>query len=236
MFAGGTAPRLTNVRLSASTRDLCLHDIDVLHSGVTRTPLWSAEHLTRSSVAAARDRDVRDNRFHAEPALPPSERAEIADYVHSGYDRGHMAPSGDMGDPASDHDSFSLANVVPQTAALNRGGWAAMEEYVRGLTTTLGEAYVVTGPLYEGARVRRIGGRVLVPTSTWKAVWVPQQGAGAWIATNEARPVWRVISIAELTRRSGIDPFPALNAGARTRVPAFPDFGSRTRHGRRTVR
>jgi len=224
-FAGGLEPTLVNPKLARAATELCNQRFVVLHSAATRTPLYVAEHLTRAGIAAARDYDQRDNRFHADPRLRPVDRAELADYVRSGFDRGHMAPSGDMTDEVSDYESFSLANIVPQIGALNRNSWADMENYVRTLTTKLGDAYVVTGPAYEGKTIKALNGRVLVPTSTWKAMYVPGQGAGAWIATNTANPRWQVVSIAELARRTGIDPFPRLAAATKAKVPAFPNFG-----------
>ncbi len=224
-FANGAEPTLINPKLAVAATALCNSRFATLSSGVTRAPLFAAEHLTRTSVAAARDYDQRDNRFHADTRLRTADRARLDDYVRSGFDRGHMAPSGDMTDATSDYESFSLSNIVPQVGALNRNGWADLENYVRRLTMTLGDAYVVTGPLYEGATLKRLNGRVLVPTSTWKALYAPGQGAGAWIATNTATPRWQVVSIAELTRRTGIDPFPRLPAATKTKVPAFPDFG-----------
>lgn len=235
-FASGVEPTIVNLKLARSTRSLCFAAFAVLHSGVSRTPLYSAEHLTRASIEAAQDHDTRDNQFHADEGLPPDERAELADYVRSGYDRGHMAPSGDMGSQSDDHESFSLANIVPQAAALNRNSWAALEGYVRDLTIKLGDAYVVTGPLYEGTDIKRVGGRVLVPTATWKALYVPGQGTGGWIATNEAKPKWQVVSIAALTRRIGIDPFPALDTKAKAKVPKFPNFGSGKARPKRSYR
>lgn len=224
-FAGGVEPMLSNQKLARATIELCNRRFAVLHSAVTRTPLYVAEHLTRASIAAARSYDLRDNRFHADPRLRSSDQAKLADYVRSGFDRGHMAPSGDMTDQEADYESFSLANIVPQAGALNRVSWADMENYVRTLTTKLGDAYVVTGPAYEGRAIKALNRRVLVPTSTWKALYVPGQGAGAWIATNTATPRWRVISIAELSHRTGIDPFPRLAAATKAKVPAFPNFG-----------
>lgn len=228
-FSGGVEPALVNPKLEARARPLCFQAFAVLHSGVAREPIYSAERLTRASVHAAQALDTRDNRFHAEPRLPRSERAELSDYVRSGFDRGHMAPSGNMGEPAADHESFSLANIVPQAGVLNRDSWAALEGYVRDLALQLGEAFVVTGPIYEGANVKTLKRRVLVPTSVWKAVHVPGQGAGAWIATNTARPRWTVVSIQALTARTGVDPFPTLDAATKARVPAFPSFGGRDR-------
>lgn len=223
-YPAGAPPALVNPKLATGARPLCFAAFTVLHSGVTRTPLYVAEHLTRASVEAARALDTRDNRFHPEERLPFAERAELADYRGSGFDRGHMAPSGDMGDPVHDYESFSLANIVPQNGPLNRNGWADLEGYVRDLTGKLGKAYVVTGPAFQGGSIRRLNGRVLVPTHVWKAIYVPGQGAGAWIASNDAKAEWEVISVAALTKRVGIDPFPKLNAATKAKVPAFPIF------------
>jgi len=60
-----------------------------LYSGVTRTPLYSAEHLTKARIEAAKG-VRRHNAFHAEKRLPKADRSELRDYAKSGYDRGHM--------------------------------------------------------------------------------------------------------------------------------------------------
>ncbi|MEG3085633.1 DNA/RNA non-specific endonuclease [Sphingomonas sp. PB2P12] len=223
-YAGNTAPALVNPKLKASTRALCFRAFAVLHSGITRTPLYVAEHLTRTSIEAARALDTRDNRFHPEKQLPPAERGELSDYRGSGFDRGHMAPSGDMGDPQDDYESFSLANIVPQNGPLNRNGWADLEGYVRDLTAKLGDTYVVTGPAFTGDALHRLNGHVLAPSHVWKAIYVPGQGAGAWIASNDPTAKWEVVSIATLATLTGIDPFPKLDAAAKAKVPAFPAF------------
>src|SRR5690348_16097426 len=83
-FWHGTAPVLTNPKLESRTRELCYSGYAVLHSGLTRTPLWSAEHLTRDRVAAARDLS-RVNAFHPDPNLPADERSDLSDYARSGF-------------------------------------------------------------------------------------------------------------------------------------------------------
>jgi endonuclease G len=65
----------------------------------------------------------------------------------------------------------------------------------------------------------------MVPTHVWKAVYVPGQGAGAWIASNQESSEWQVVSIDALMQFVGIDPFPSLSAEQKQQVPAFPIFG-----------
>lgn len=55
-------PVLTNQKMAPKTRMLCYSDFAVLHSGITHGPLWSAEHLTRDHIEAAKDM-VRTNKF-----------------------------------------------------------------------------------------------------------------------------------------------------------------------------
>lgn len=221
-YLGGKAPVLVNPKLAQKARPLCYSAFALLHSGVTRTPLWVAEHLTRASVSAAIAMEGRSNRFHAEERLPMSERAELNDYKKSGFDRGHMAPSGDMPTRAADEESFSLANIVPQARRLNQGTWSKLEGSVRDMALYAGDIHVVTGPLFEGQTIASLKARVLIPTSTWKALYVPGRGAAAYVATNDDKPKWQLISIAELTRRAGIDPFPALSPATKARAAAFP--------------
>jgi len=222
-FLAGSAPDLRREPLARKARALCFSGYSVLHSGLTRTPLWAAERLTADRVADAREQE-RVNRFHADPRLPADERAELEDYERGGFDRGHMAPSGDFADPRSQAESFTLANMVPQDADLNRGLWAGIEAAVRGLATRHGEAYVVTGPVFEGDRLRSLKGRVAIPTSVYKAVYVPAtRSAGAYVAENAPGRGYRVIPVAELTALIGMDVFPSLPADVKARAAQLPE-------------
>ena len=223
LFADGRAPVLTNPKLQERTVPLCFEAFAVLHSGVSRTPLYAAERLTRKSVAAAR-RVERDDAFHEEDRLPDDDRASLSDYTHSGFDRGHLAPAGDMPSAAAQSESFSLANIVPQNRSANRSLWAGIEESVRRLATERGALFVVTGPVFEGRSVGAIKGRVLVPTHLFKAIYDPRTGeAGAYLAPNEAGGEWRAVSIAALRDSAGIDVFPALPAAARGKAMDLPE-------------
>jgi endonuclease G len=132
-FPHGNAPDLVNQKLLPKTRTICYSAFAVLHSGITRTPLWAAEHLTRKGLDAAVATERKDT-FHEESRLPPRERADLDDYARSGFDRGHLAPAADMPDERAQHESFSLANMIPQDPQSNRGLWSGIESAVRGLT------------------------------------------------------------------------------------------------------
>ncbi|WP_338086125.1 DNA/RNA non-specific endonuclease [Gluconacetobacter azotocaptans] len=236
---GDALPTLARPALAVRTHLLCNRAYAVLASGVSRGPLWSAEHLTAAAVAAAGS-VPRTGVFAADQRLPPSDRAEIDDFRRSGYDRGHMAPSGDMPDDAAQQESFLLSNIVPQAGDLNRGIWAGIEEAVRKLARRDGDLYVVTGPAFHARDLSRIGGHVLVPTSTWKAVYDPaRNGAGVYVCRNRAvRPTCNEVTVDTLIRVVGIDPFPALPdavKAARFDLP-YPDAGPADRTTRRQMR
>lgn len=223
LFADGRTPVLTNPKLAVRAVPLCFEAFAVLHSGVTRTPLYAAEHLTRASVAAARA-VARDDAFHEETRLPEDQRASLEDYVRSGFDRGHLAPAGDMPTLSSQAESFSLANIVPQNRVLNRGLWADIEESTRRLATRRGALFVVTGVIFAGDAVQQIKGGVLVPTQLFKAVYDPSRGeAGAYLARNDDSKDWRALAIEDLQRESGIDVFPGLPPAARATAMSLPD-------------
>jgi endonuclease G len=207
-FVGGVAPNILRADLVERAHVLCYSAYSVVESGITRTGIWSAEHLTRESVAAARELKRVDS-FHVELGLPAADRAEREDYRGSGRDEGHLSPNGDFGDERSQYESFSLANMTPQSPDNNRHLWQGIEIAVRGLARYDGEAYVVTGPAFVGPRAS-VGGRVEVPTHMWKAVYDPRRGAAAYMTWNGPGDAYVVISIAELARITGIDPFPTL--------------------------
>jgi endonuclease G len=221
-FVGGREPTLINVRLSSQTLQLCFLAYGVLHSGLTRTPLWSAEHLTAYALGGAHQ-TRRRNVFHPELLIEANQRAEISDYVRSGYDRGHMTPSGDMPDAEAQGQSFSLANVVPQAPKLNRGLWEGVEATVRTLAQKEGELYVVTGPVFAGIELQALQGRVLIPTSIWKAVYDPRIGAaGVYIVANTDIAEAQSISVSQLRDLTGVDPFPSLSEAIKRRPMDLP--------------
>jgi endonuclease G len=204
-FPDGEPPALLNPKLSQRTTFLCNDAYAVVAPGVTHGAIWSAEHPTADSLAEARQ-TRRRGKFHADSRLPIDDQAQLSDYRRSGYDRGHMTPSGDMPDARAQQQSFSLANMVPQVGALNRGIWEGIESAVRDLAVREGQLYVVTGVVFKGRQIQSIGvNNVLVPTETRKAVYDPTaRAAGAYICSNTDHPQCSTGSIAQLTQLAGI--------------------------------
>lgn len=195
-------------RPAGNTKLLCYRAYAILYSPQTRTALWSAERLTGAAADAARALP-RDSDFYEESRLPAGDRAQLRDFAKSGYDRGHLAPSGDFADKASQAESFSLANVVPQNSTSNRRTWSHIETSTRKLARQYSTIHVVTGPAFSNA-ARTLNGRVRIPDYLWKAIYVPGVGAAAYVVRNDATQAYSVISISELAHFIGIDPFPAL--------------------------
>jgi endonuclease G len=228
-FAEQKAPIITKPALQTKTLGLCFEAFAVLHSGISRTPLWSAEYLTRASLRAAREVQREDN-FHAEASLPQEDQAQLSDYAHSGFDRGHMSPAADMPTVQAQIESFSLANIVPQNRQNNQLLWAAIESATRHIVQQRGELYVITGPLFEGEQINRINNRVFIPTHIFKAVYDPQaKEAAAWLAPNVEGNAYQVVSVAELEKRLHINLFPALPDSVKSRTMELPEPRIRSR-------
>lgn len=221
-FADAAAPEIISKKLQAQTRELCFEGFAVLHSGVSRTPLWSAEFLTAPRMGQARMMK-RKNTYHEEKQLPFWQRAELEDYVRSGFDRGHLAPSGDMTTDQAQHESFSLANIIPQDRKNNQILWEGIEYSTRELSFERGALYVITGPIFEGESLQRLNGRVLVPSHIFKAIYDPARGeAGAYVAANQAGLHYQVVSIDTLEKRIGIRLFPRMRADIKATAMQLP--------------
>ena len=226
-FLDGEMPDIA-AALVPQTQVVCFSAFAVLHSGLTKTPLWSAERLTPASIAAATQLTrPSTGPFHAEPKLPSAQRATLHDYRGTGFDREHMAPSGNMPTKAAQTESFSLANIVPQQACNNEETWEGIESGLRKFVSGGAEVFVITGPVFDpgfpppaGAT---IGQGVAVPTRLFKAVYVVGAGAGAaYLTTNIDTTEFTRVSFAEMQAVTGIDLFPKLMAAVKQSAAALP--------------
>jgi DNA/RNA endonuclease G (NUC1) len=138
----------------------------------------------------------RCNCFTTDPLTwPPGCRSvTTADYVGSGYSRGHMARSADRTRTNVENAAtFYLTNIVPQIQDQNGGPWATLENQL-GDSTRAGRAvYIVTGPQFNTPNALRYlndAGKVAIPDSTWKVALVvgrdPATGLPRRVATSRA--------------------------------------------------
>jgi len=143
--------------------------------------------------------------------LPRAERAELNDYHGSGFDRGHMAPAGDMATDASMAQSFSLANMVPQYSINNRKAWSSIEKATRKYAMrAAGDIYVITGPVFDGTPATIGENRVWVPQHLFKLVYDPSTNKSwvNWLDNTDEAKVGKPISYQELVKRTGIEFLP----------------------------
>ena len=189
---------------------LCRTGYALAHNPERKTPDWVAELLTREKTRSSR---ARSNDFQPDPDLEPGQRAELADYKNSGYDRGHMAPAGDMRwDKEAMSESFFLSNMSPQIGpGMNRGIWKDLEEKVRTWAIKRGELHIFTGPIYASGSPKTIGpNHVAVPTHFYKIIFDPVRvEAIAFIMENKPLktkdlPAY-LVSIDEVEAQTGLN-------------------------------
>ena len=140
-----------------------------------RVPNWVAWRLDRSYFGSV----GRGDDFRPDPALPAGfYRVNESDYRHSGYDRGHLCPSGDRKDSRADNSrTFLFTNIEPQLHELNAGPWEQFEEYVRKRAQQGQIVYAVAGGVFS-APYPTIGNGVAVPAANFKIVVLLGEGQG----------------------------------------------------------
>lgn len=97
-----------------------------------------------------------------------------SDYIGSGYDRGHMAPAGDMKwSMEAMKESFYMSNICPQNKILNTGAWHKLEKRIREWANRDGSLIVVCGPILT-PDMETIGKtKVAVPEKFFKVILAP---------------------------------------------------------------
>lgn len=143
----------------------------------------------------------RQNDFHPEPDLPKGfKRVTPGDYLKTGFDQGHICNSKDRSTSEEDNSAtFSMANMQPQTADLNRQVWKRLEDFSRDLAEAGNELYIVAG--CNGGR-KTIGraNKVTVPAQCWKVIVVLPLGRNDLERIDEDTRVIAVI----MPNRAGI--------------------------------
>ena len=140
---------------------------------------WVSWHLNEDWLGEIK----RQNDFRADPDLPESFlRIDKSDYSHSGFDRGHICPSGDRTKTVEDNSTtFLMSNMIPQAPKNNRNTWRFLEEYERRLVNEGNELYIIAGSYGIGGEgkkgyLEKINEKINVPAHLWKILVVLPNG------------------------------------------------------------
>jgi endonuclease G len=141
------------------------------------TAAWVSWHLGAEWLGSVERCDC----FTPDSALPTGFFvAQTWDYSGTGFDRGHLCPSGDrLLNDADNAATFLLTNIMPQAPQLNQGVWADLEDYARSLVASGHELYIVAGGrgsggtgAFGGTTTDLAGGGITVPSHYWKVLLV----------------------------------------------------------------
>lgn len=177
-------------------------------------PNWVSWELTADEINGS---VARKDKFVSDPDIEGC--SETWDYSYSGYDRGHMAPAGDMKWSAKAmEETFYLSNICPQVHSLNSGAWKKLEEKCRKWAGSHEKIYIVCGPIVEpGPADEYIGdSRVWVPRRFFKVVIAPYStpalGIGFIMPNGKVTGGMQqcVVSIDEIEELTGHDFFASL--------------------------
>lgn len=176
---------------------------------------WVAYNLTYGNTVGGAE---RSSKFSIDPSISPR-TAVTSDYTKTGYDRGHLAPAGDMKFSAQAmSESFYMSNVSPQLPGFNRGIWKKLEEQFRTWAPSSHPVFVVTGPVLTDPSSSHIGQTcsISVPQRFYKIMLdtASPMRAIAFVLPNNSstQPLSSfAMSIDEAERITGMDFFPKLN-------------------------
>lgn len=180
---------------------------------------WVFYLITREMTHGTATR--ANDRFKSDPYVREY-TAEPWDYSQSGYDRGHLCPSGDMSiDDFAQAETFYMSNISPQNRAFNRGIWKSLEDKVRKWANIHDSIYVVTGPVLKTG-LPQIGNQTMIsiPEQYYKIVYSNRKGGQmiAFLIPNDACKGHRftdyIVTVDEIETITGIDFFPGLNKEA----------------------
>lgn len=189
---------------------------------------WVAYQLTAEE---ARGKVARSDSWSSDP-LVKGAQGSSDDYRGSGWDRGHLAPAGDMkwSSVAMD-ESFYYTNICPQDGNLNSGQWRELEEECRSLAINYGYIYIVCGGVVIDNKYGKLGyNRVTIPDAFFKVLLIKQhneyKGIGFYFENEPAQSGYMNYSttIDQIENITDMDFFSMLPDDIENRVESEVDF------------
>lgn len=191
---------------------------------------WVYYELTAYEAGNAKYK--RTNNFRADSKVTTGS-ASLSDYKGSGYDRGHLAPAGDLAFSSSGmSESFYLSNMSPQHPSFNRGIWKQLESLVRAWATEKSVLYVATGAILDPGLSSIGSNRVSIPKYYYKVLLDYDETNGNNTAIGFILPNQKgkgslqdyVVSIDDVEQRTGIDFYPQLSDDIENTIEATYDL------------
>lgn len=222
---GSLTEVVTNPKLESKEKDYT--GMTISFNPRLHVPNWVAWELTGEETLG---KAPRYNKFQADEKMDGS--ADPWDYNYSGYDRGHMAPAGDMKwDEDAMRETFYMTNMCPQAKNLNTGAWKSLEEKCRQWARADSAIVIVCGPVLTDSLTEFIGdSRVAVPERFFKVILSPYadppRGIGFVMPNGRVRGgIQRAaMSIDEVEKITGHDFFSALPDSIENIVESQNDF------------
>lgn len=194
----------------------------------THQPNWVGWEL----LASEADGTLPRNQNFA-PDNDVEASATPQDYRNSGFDRGHMAPAGDMKwDADAMRESFLMTNICPQSGDLNRGAWNKLEEKCRQRARRDSAVIIVCGPMFDKSGASMLIGPtgVAVPQGFFKVVLspysTPPKAIGFLMPNGPVKGGMQAcaVSVDSVEAATGIDFFAALPDDVENAVESQCDF------------
>ena len=150
-----------------TAQPICREAYLVAYDSPVKIPVYVAYTLLPQNALGC---FPRTNAFVADASLGGT-GATPADYVGTGYDKGHAAPDGDLSwTQQVEYESFLMTNMYPQAGSLNRGIWKLLETSIRGWAVQMKQPYTIYVGAFYGQGDKVIGNGVIVPHGYYKIV------------------------------------------------------------------
>lgn len=166
---------------------LCRNGYASLYSPDIKSPEVVAYQLTPKKYSGMMT-SLTSESFLADPQLDNPDRVKMSDYKDSGMIPLKMVTGAELKyDQIAIDESFFLSNTAPATPKFVMGIWASLNKRIEKWTTSKGQLYIYTGPIYAKKPVKTIGNKVPLPSHFYKIIIDPKlQENIVFIIPNEA--------------------------------------------------
>ncbi|ACH94650.1 DNA/RNA non-specific endonuclease [Borrelia recurrentis] len=136
---------------------------------------WVAYQLKREMVELAlilvkEKKITRSKKFFEDPDIKGI-APKLSDYLHSGYDRGHIVSSADMSfSKEAMRETYFLSNISPQKSSFNSGIWSKLEQKVRKWAISKEKIYIISAGILTENQGFIGNNKILIPKNFYKIV------------------------------------------------------------------